>query len=85
MEAKAMKKESQPAQILRHLQERGSITQQEALNQYSCWRLSAVIGKLKKRGHPIKSTTETTNGKSYSRYRWDAEAQQRLPLDVPQH
>lgn len=48
--------------ILRHLQDYGSITQAEAVTEYSCYRLGARIFDLKAQGVPIKS--ETVTGKN---------------------
>lgn len=64
---------TQCERILRHMQDYGSITQAEAITEYSCYRLAARIADLKSQGVPIRS--ETVSGKnrygehtSFSRY-----------------
>lgn len=44
---------SQCADILRYMEETGGITQAEAIAEFGCYRLSARISDLKKRGIPI--------------------------------
>ena len=44
---------TQLEQILEHLKQGKSITPIEALEQYGCFRLSAVILKLRKQGYDI--------------------------------
>lgn len=44
---------TQLEQILEHLKQGKSITPIEALDLYGCFRLSAVILKLRKQGHDI--------------------------------
>ena len=41
--------------ILAHLKEYGWITPMEALRSYGCFRLSARILELRKRGEPIRT------------------------------
>ena len=50
--------------ILRHLQDHGTITQAQAMEEYGCLRLAARISDLKKRGHRISVRT----GKGRNRY-----------------
>lgn len=45
---------SQREQILKHLNEKGSITPLDALRYYGCLRLSARIYELRKDGHDIR-------------------------------
>lgn len=52
----AHKKNSQISLVLNHLQSGKEITPLEALNRYGCFRLGAVIFKLKDEGYNI--TTE---------------------------
>ena len=59
--------------ILRHLQEHGSITSLEALQEYGIMRLASRISDLKKSGVPIRR--EMVSGKNrygesacYARY-----------------
>ena len=47
------KKTNKTEEVLKHLQEHGSITSIEAIEKYGCTRLSAVIFKLRKRGYNI--------------------------------
>lgn len=44
---------SQNCMILNHLEQRGGITQAEAVELYGCYRLSARISDLKRMGHSI--------------------------------
>ena len=50
------KKTNKTEEVLKHLQEHGSITSIEAIERYSATRLSVIIFNLRKRGHNI--TTE---------------------------
>lgn len=47
---------SDKAKILKHLQEKGSITPMEALEQYGCYRLGARVWDLRRDGHDISTT-----------------------------
>lgn len=65
---------TQRERILRHLQDYGSITSLEAVNEYGCMRLAARISDLREQGHNI--TSEPTKGRNrygettyYSTYR----------------
>lgn len=53
--------DSQISLVLNHLQSGKSITPLEALSQYGCYRLGAVIFDLKAEGHKI--TTEVIHYK----------------------
>jgi hypothetical protein len=53
--------------ILAHLN-RKSITPLEALEKYGCFRLAAVIHKLRSRGIAIKTVDKTENGKTFAQY-----------------
>ena len=46
---------TQSERVLRHLQERGSITAAEALDLYGCSRLAARVSDLRRAGHPIRA------------------------------
>lgn len=60
---------SQCSDILRHMQERGSITALEALDQYGCFRLAARIKDLRADGHLIVTQeVELPNGKTIAKY-----------------
>ena len=50
---------TQTQQISAHLKQRRSITPLEALADYGCFRLAAVIHKLRKEGMPIISERKT--------------------------
>ena len=45
---------TQHERILRHLQDVGSLTQAEALQEYGVARLSARISELKSAGYPLR-------------------------------
>lgn len=64
---------TQSEQIVRHLQDYGSITSMEAMRDYGIMRLASRISDLKKAGMPIRA--EMVSGKnrygettSYARY-----------------
>ena len=59
---------SQAKNILAHLQQHKSITPLEALNQYGCFRLAAVILNLKKDGHNIVTHIIKKNKKRFAQY-----------------
>jgi len=54
--------ENQHTQVLRHLQEYGSITSMDAFTKYHITRLSSIIHNLRKRGYDIR--TLMIDGKS---------------------
>ncbi len=69
----ADKKPSQNDQILDYMFENGSITQKEAVDRFRCYRLSARIADLKKKGYVIRSIPETVKAEgerpiTFSRY-----------------
>ena len=69
-----MERLSQRHRIKQHLITGWSITPLEALNRYGCFRLAAVIHKLRdEEGMPIKTipTTDRNTGKTYATYRLD--------------
>ena len=59
---------SQCEKILIHLQTGKSISPVQALNLYSCFRLSARIYDLKKPGFDIDSRLVHENGVQYAEY-----------------
>lgn len=65
-------KRSQCAQVLKYIEENGSITSLEAFEDLRILRLASRINDLKKLGYPIESKMETyfVNGifKRYARY-----------------
>ena len=62
---------TQSASILHHLQERGSITPMQALNDYGCFRLAARINDLRNAGHVIHTEHVLNSGRTYARYWMD--------------
>jgi hypothetical protein len=56
-------KATQAERILSYIEEFGSITQMEALNDLGCMRLASRISDLKKLGHPIKSDIEAVQNR----------------------
>ena len=55
-------------QIQKDLMSGKSITPLQALNQYGCFRLAALIHKLRKNGMSIKTEYVTQNGKTFAKY-----------------
>lgn len=55
-----MEKQTQCNRILRHLEDYGSITSLEAMQEYGIMRLASRITDLKKQGHRI--TSESVSG-----------------------
>lgn len=54
--------------ILTHLQNGGSLTPLDALNEFNCFRLAAHIESLRKDGHRIFTEMVNENGKKYAKY-----------------
>ena len=50
------------SRVLKWLQDKGSITQKEAIDEFGAYRLSALIYNLRQEGYDI--TTETETGKN---------------------
>lgn len=63
-------KNSQNARILSHLQQRGSITQLQALLEYDVMRLASRVSDLKKKGGVSveKQMVTSPSGRRYARY-----------------
>lgn len=60
---------NQSEKILKALKSGRQITPLDALNEFGCFRLAAVIFKLKKEGYNIKTEIiNSPNGKHYARY-----------------
>ena len=64
---------SKTLDVLRHLEEHGSITSMEAIELYGATRLSAIVFNLRKEGFDIETVTEGTvdrHGRAvnYARY-----------------
>ena len=64
---------SQAKNILAHLLQHRTITPLEALNQYGCFRLAAVILNLKKDGHNIVTHIIKKNKKRFAQYHYASE------------
>lgn len=58
-----MKADSQEKMILKHLQEKGSITSLKAIAEYGCTRLASRIFTLRKAGYVIETTTESAKNR----------------------
>ena len=58
-----MSKTTQAERVLDYIDQFGSITQLEALNDLGCMRLASRISDLKKKGYPIKSEVETVKNR----------------------
>ena len=59
---------TQDQQIQDHLFDGKSITPLEALSQYGCFRLAAVIHRLRQDGISIETDMVTQNGKTFAKY-----------------
>ena len=61
---------SQCVQIKKYMEEHGSITQIEAVNEFNCYRLSARINDLRKIGVNIETKNERNknNSGTHARY-----------------
>lgn len=71
--------QNQTSEILKHLQEGGSITTMEAFQLYGCTRLSARIFDLRDRGYLIrvekcKGKTKYGEPSHYARYIYEGRA-----------
>lgn len=67
-------KKTQAQRVLDYIEQFGSITQMEALQDLGVMRLASRISDLKKKGHPIISETATVKNRfgekcSIKRYR----------------
>lgn len=58
-----MQKETQAERVLAYMQDFGSITQLEALNDLGVMRLASRISDLKKLGYPIASSVEAVKNR----------------------
>lgn len=64
---------TQTKKILRHIEEYGSITPLEALQEYGIMRLASRMCDIKRAGHPVQRVTETAKNRygepvRYARY-----------------
>lgn len=77
-----MTKQTQEQRIEKHLLQPGAtLTPLEALQTFGCFRLAAVMHRLKDR-HTIKTEIVVENGKRFARYTIE-QAGKQLPLEVP--
>lgn len=60
--------ETQNNQILEYMKKGNSITAQEALDLFGCFRLAARIKDLKDQGKKIDKVMLANNGKRYAKY-----------------
>lgn len=60
---------TQKEQIKKYLLSRKTITPLQALNKFGCFRLAAVIYKLKNEGLKIVTEMEYNKNKQFARYR----------------
>ena len=68
-----MSKMTQNSEIMRFMQENGSITQIQAADEFGCYRLSARIYDLRAAGYNIKTDIITKRGRyggviNYAKY-----------------
>tara|TARA_R110002020_G_scaffold186295_2_gene384320 strand:+ start:1677 stop:1916 length:240 start_codon:yes stop_codon:yes gene_type:complete len=63
---------TQKTSILKHLKNHGELTPLDALEQYGCFRLAAVIHTLRQEGHRIKTNKMTRRGKTFASYKLEA-------------
>ena len=66
-------KMTQCDKILSYIEEKGSITQLDALREFGCMRLASRISDLKRQGVPVITKMETSKNRygepiSYARY-----------------
>lgn len=59
---------TQTSLVLKHMQERGSITPLLALRKFGCMRLASRIDDLKRAGHHINSVMVRRGGKRFAAY-----------------
>lgn len=58
----------QQQQVLGYLLKHGSITAREAATEFQCWRLAAVVHRLRQMGYPVKTRMEPHPGGEHARY-----------------
>lgn len=59
---------TQRENILKYIQEHGSITPMEAWTEFGCYRLSGRIFELRQQGWNINTEQMFSNGKVFARY-----------------
>lgn len=75
-----MERKTKTSEVLRHLQEKGSITSLEAIELYGATRLSAIIFNLRKSGHIIDTDDIHTldrfnNPVTYAKYKYEGKVE----------
>ena len=58
-------------QVLAHLKTGNTITQAEAINLFNCYRLSAVINRLRNLGHEIVTHQEPNHNSNGNHARYE--------------
>lgn len=61
---------NQCARVIRHLQDHGSITSWEAMQEYGIMRLASRISELKAQGYPIKTEWVTDKNRYGEKVRY---------------
>ncbi|WOE31017.1 MULTISPECIES: helix-turn-helix domain-containing protein [unclassified Acinetobacter] len=62
---------TQVTQVLEHLKQGRSITQVDAIRLYKCYRLSAIIKRLRNQGHEILTYNERNNSGTGTHARYE--------------
>ena len=66
----------QTLRIFEHLKRHGSITPQQALRDYGCFRLAARIGEIREAGHAVETIYITRHRRGepvrFAEYRYHA-------------
>lgn len=61
-------KETQEEKILNYLRTHDGLSQKTAIEQFQCYRLSARIHNLRKKGYAIKSEVRTSKNATFAFY-----------------
>lgn len=74
-------------EVLKHLQENGSITSMEAIELFGATRLSAIIFNLRRHGHNIVTVDKVGTDRyghrvKYANYVYHAPEETDIPLDT---
>lgn len=72
MEFEKVKPATQAEAVLHHLKTRGKISPLQALREFSCLRLAAVIHRLRREGHAIETDWREQGGSRYAVYRLES-------------
>jgi len=56
-------KQTQEQQVIAHLKEKGAITPLDALRHIGCFRLAAIIHRLRAKGYKITTSRITKRGR----------------------